>query len=59
LNFSIHNPDSYFSFPKRVMNQVVDLLANGSRGTQHFCERFWGPMIGIEEAVLVLRALKD
>jgi len=59
LNFSIHNPDSHFSFPKRVMNQLVDLLANKSRGTQHLCERFWGPMVGIEEAVLVLRALKD
>ena len=59
LNFSIHNPDSHFSFTRRVLNQLVHILANKSRGTQYFCERFWGPIIGIEEAVLVLRALKD
>ena len=59
LNFSIHNPDSYFSFTRRVLNQAVHIMANRSRGSQHLCERFWGPMIGIEEAVLVLRALKD
>lgn len=59
LNFSIHNPDSYFSFTRRVLNQAVHIMANRSRKSQYLCERFWGPLIGIEEAVLVLRALKD
>lgn len=59
LNFSIHNPDSYFSFTRRVLNQAVHIMANRSRKSQYLCERFWGPLIGIEEAVLVLRAIKD
>lgn len=59
LNFSIHNPDSYFSFTRRVLNQAVHIMANRSRKSQYLCERFWGPLVGIEEAVLVLRALKD
>jgi hypothetical protein len=37
----------------------VHIMANRSRKSQYLCERFWGPLIGIEEAVLVLRALKD
>ncbi len=59
LNFSIHNPDSSFSLPRRIANQLVHVLANRSRKSQYLCERFWGPLVGIEEAVLVLRALKD
>jgi SAM-dependent methyltransferase len=59
LNFSIHNPDSTFNLPRRVVNQLVHVMANGSRKSQYLCERFWGPIVGIEEAVLVLRALKD
>lgn len=59
LNFSIHNPDSHFSFTRRVLNQVVHILANRDRKSQYLCERFWGPLVGIEEAVLVLRALKE
>ena len=58
LNFSIHNPDSRFSLPRRVANQLAHVFANSSRKSQYLCERFWGPLVGIEEAVLVLRALK-
>lgn len=59
LNFSIHNPDSHFSLTRRILNQLFDILANRSRKSQYLCERFWGPLVGMEEAVLVLRALKD
>ena len=58
LNFSIHNPWG-FSFPRRVMNHLVHVMANGSRNSQFLCERFWGHLVGIEEAAIVLRALKE
>jgi ubiquinone/menaquinone biosynthesis C-methylase UbiE len=57
LNFSIDNGQSFPLF-RRVANQLVHNFANRSRKTQYLCERFWGPLVGIEEAVLLLRALK-
>ena len=38
---------------------MFDVFANRGRRWQYVCERFWGPIVGIEEADLVLRAQKD
>jgi ubiquinone/menaquinone biosynthesis C-methylase UbiE len=57
LNFSIDN-GQHFPFMRRAANQLVHTFANGSRTAQYLCERFWGPLVGIEEAVLIMRALK-
>lgn len=48
-----------FTVARRVMNPVVHALANRGRGWQYACERFWGPLIGIEELYVVLRAIKE
>lgn len=38
--------------------RILDQLANSSERAQYFCERFWGPLVGIEEAHIWLRAIK-
>lgn len=43
---------------RRVVGRIVDALANRSERAQYFCERFWGPLIGIEEAQIWMRAIK-
>jgi SAM-dependent methyltransferase len=43
---------------RRGLNPMFHALANRSRGWQYACERFWGPLTGIEEVYVVLRALK-
>jgi hypothetical protein len=43
---------------RRVLGPVLDTVANRNRNTQYLCERFWGPVVGMEEASLVLRAIK-
>jgi SAM-dependent methyltransferase len=43
---------------RRGLNPMFHALANRSRGWQYACERFWGPIVGIEEASLVMRAIK-
>jgi SAM-dependent methyltransferase len=43
---------------RRFVNPIFDVLANRSRQAQYNCERFWGPIVGIEEVDLVLRAIK-
>ena len=58
LNFSIHNPWG-FSLQRRIMNSLVHVFANRNRNTQFLCERFWGHLVGIEEAAIVLRTLKE
>ena len=61
LNFTLtdrqEDPSSY-KRPRRILNMVFDALANKNRSYQYACERFWGPIVGIEEAVLTLRAIK-
>lgn len=62
LNFTLtdrqfHAPS--YRLPRRVLNTVFDVLANKSRGYQYACERFWGPIVGIEEVVLTMRAIKQ
>jgi SAM-dependent methyltransferase len=61
LNFTLtdrqmHAPS--YRLPRRVLNTVFDVMANKSRDYQYACERFWGPLVGIEEVVLTMRALK-
>lgn len=44
---------------RRGLNPMFHAMANKNRAWQYACERFWGPLVGIEEASLVLRAIKD
>ena len=61
LNFTLtdRNSELLLSWPRRVVNLMFDVFANRGRRWQYVCERFWGPIVGIEEADLVLRAQKD
>lgn len=61
LNFTLtdRQVDPAISRVRRVLNPIFDAIANKNRSYQYACERFWGPIVGIEEAVLTLRALKD
>ncbi len=61
LNFTLtdRNTELLLSWPRRVINMLFDTFANRNRRWQYVCERFWGPIVGIEEADLVLRATKD
>ncbi len=61
LNFTLSGRDDnvVLAWPRRVMNLLFDVLANRNRRWQYFCERFWGPIVGIEEADLVMRATKE
>jgi hypothetical protein len=60
LNFTLtdRQVEPTLSPMRRVLNPIFDAVANKSRGFQYVCERFWGPIVGIEEAVLTLRAQK-
>jgi SAM-dependent methyltransferase len=62
LNFTLtdrrEDPASY-KRPRRVMNMICDAMANRSRGYQYACERFWGHLVGIEEIVITMRAIKE
>lgn len=44
---------------RRGLNPMFHAMANKNRASQYACERFWGPLVGIEEASLTLRAIKD
>ena len=62
LNFTLTDRQAHapsYRLPRRVLNSVFDVMANKSRSYQYACERFWGPLAGIEEVVLTLRAIKD
>ncbi len=60
LNFTLtsHDDKVVLGWPRRVANALFHSLANRNRRWQYFCERFWGPVVGIEEAVLTMRAQK-
>jgi SAM-dependent methyltransferase len=55
---SYDDPNVRLGWPRRIADALFDALANRSRRFQFFCERFWGPVVGVEEAELVMRALK-
>jgi SAM-dependent methyltransferase len=61
LNFTLtdRQVDPAITRARRLLNPIFDAVANRSRGYQYACERFWGPIVGIEEAVLTLRAIKQ
>ena len=61
LNFTLtdRNTELLLSWPRRVINLLFNVFANRNRRWQYVCERFWGPIVGIEEADLILRATKD
>jgi SAM-dependent methyltransferase len=44
---------------RRVAGRILDALANRSKKHQYVCERFWGPLVGMEEGHVWLRAIKD
>jgi hypothetical protein len=43
---------------RRLVGTVLDALANRNQRAQYFCERFWGPFAGMEEAHIWMRAIK-
>ncbi len=45
-------------FARKFINPIFDAAANHNRATQYACERFWGPIVGVEEIHLLLRAIK-
>jgi hypothetical protein len=63
LTFSANAEDPTNAVPphgriRRVAGRLLDTLANRDRRQQYFCERFWGPAVGMEEAHVWLRAVK-
>ncbi len=42
-----------------LLATALEAVANRSRAWQYRAERWWGPMIGFDEARVVLRAIKD
>ena len=53
------NADSWLpNRGRRVVGRILDALANRDERAQYFCERFWGHLVGMEEAQIWLRALK-
>lgn len=44
---------------RRVAGRTLDALANRNRRQQYLCERFWGPLVGMEEGHVWLRAVKE
>jgi len=47
------------SFLRWLVAAVLEALANRSPRAQYLCERYWGPLVGIEEAEVVLEAVKE
>jgi SAM-dependent methyltransferase len=43
---------------RRLLATTLEALANRSPRAQYLCERYWGPLVGIEEAEVVLEAVK-
>jgi SAM-dependent methyltransferase len=43
---------------RRLAGVLLDALANRNERAQYFCERFWGPFAGMEEAHIWMRAIK-
>lgn len=43
---------------RRLLCDVLETVANRSRSAQYRCERWWGPWVGFDEALIVLRAVK-
>lgn len=48
-----------FRRSRGLLAMIVEAVANRSRAWQYRAERWWGPLIGFDEARVVLRAIKD
>ena len=58
LTFNLNADAPVAGRARRVAGTIFDALANRSERAQYFCERFWGPLVGMEEAHIWLRAIK-
>ncbi len=48
-----------FRRSRGVLASALEAVANKSRGWQYRAERWWGPILGFDEARVILRAMKD
>jgi ubiquinone/menaquinone biosynthesis C-methylase UbiE len=48
-----------FRRSRGLLAMIVEAVANRSRAWQYRAERWWGPLIGFDEARVVLRAIKE
>lgn len=55
LNFFQHR----WGLPRRILGHLIHVVANRTRTSQYLCERYWGHLLGIEEAAIILRAIKE
>jgi SAM-dependent methyltransferase len=58
LSFNLNAGAGVAGRTRRVAGRIFDALANRGPRAQYLCERFWGPIVGIEEAHIWLRAIK-
>ncbi len=58
LTFNINTEFGTAGRARRLAGVVLDALANRNERAQYFCERFWGPFAGMEEAHIWMRAIK-
>lgn len=58
LTFNLNNDSGVPGRGRRILGRIIDSLANHDERAQYRCERFWGPLVGMEEAFIWLRAIK-
>lgn len=58
LTFNLNAEAGVEGRVRRVAGRIFDALANRNDRARYFCERFWGPLVGMEEAHIWLRAIK-
>lgn len=58
LTFNMNSDSFVPGRARRVAGRIIDALANRSERAQYYCERFWGPLVGLEEAYIWMRAIK-
>ncbi|MCK9518544.1 MAG: methyltransferase domain-containing protein [Dehalococcoidia bacterium] len=58
LAYNMNSDTSVPGKARRLAGSVIDALANRNQRAQYFCERFWGPLVGMEEAFIWMRAIK-
>ncbi len=58
LSFNLNADDPEMRRRRRVAGRVFDALANRGERWMYYAERYWGPLVGIEEAYIWMRAVK-
>ncbi|MGE5597265.1 MAG: class I SAM-dependent methyltransferase [Hyphomicrobiales bacterium] len=58
LTFNMNTDTFVPGRARRIAGAVIDALANRSERAQYYCERFWGPLVGLEEAHIWMCAIK-